>query len=102
MVAEVTMERVHRTGFPKTICGVVYQPGAFSWTHDGRSDRPADINAWLEAQAVADEVLLYGCTLCTGATHYHTIDSHPDWIKDMDFIGVWGNHVFYARKGDDE
>ena len=102
MVAEVSMERVHETGFPKSICGVVWQPGAFSWTNDGKSDTPRDDAAWLEAQIIADEVLLYGCQLCTGATYYHTSDTYPYWAKDMAFVGVWGDHVFYARKGDDE
>jgi len=102
MVAEVTMERVHRSGFPKSVCAVVYEHGAFSWTEDGKSDRPKDVYAWLQAQAIANEVLLYGCTLCTGALYYHTSSTYPDWAKDMDFMGVWGDHVFYAPKGDDE
>lgn len=98
MVAEVTMERVHNPDFPDSVCGVVWQPGAFSWTRDGKSDKPTDVTAWLQAQIIANEVLLNGCTLCTGATYYHTVDSYPSWARRMDFVGVWGNHIFYEGR----
>lgn len=100
MIAEVTMERVYTDGFPKTVCGVVWEDGAFSWTNDGKSDRPKDIDAWLEAQIIANETLLYGCDLCSGATYYHTRDVLPYWADDMQMVGMYGNHVFY--KGCDE
>lgn len=100
LIAEVTMERVYTDGFPKTVCGVVWEDGAFSWTHDGKSDRPRDIDAWLTAQIIANETLLYGCELCSGATYYHTRDVLPYWADDMVMVGMYGNHVFY--KGCDE
>jgi len=100
LIAEVTMERVYTDGFPKTVCGVVWEDGAFSWTHDGKSDRPRDIDAWLTAQIIANETLLYGCEFCTGATYYHTRDVLPYWADDMVMVGMYGNHVFY--KGCDE
>ena len=102
MIAEVTMERVHRTGFPKTVCGVVWDKGAFSWTDDGKPDKPTDTKAWLQAQMIANEVLLNGCELCTGATYYHNIAVDPYWDKGYNYIGKWGNHLFYAKKGCDE
>ncbi|CAB4156267.1 SleB Cell wall hydrolyses involved in spore germination [uncultured Caudovirales phage] len=100
LIAEVTMERVYTDGFPKTVCGVVWEDGAFSWTHDGKSDKPKDIDAWLTAQIIANETLLYGCELCSGATYFHTRDVHPYWADDMQMVGMYGNHVFY--KGCDE
>jgi spore germination cell wall hydrolase CwlJ-like protein len=100
LIAEVTMERVYTDGFPKTVCGVVWEDGAFSWTHDGKSDRPRDIDAWLTAQIIANETLLYGCELCSGATYYHSRDVLPYWADDMQMVGMYGNHVFY--KGCDE
>lgn len=100
LIAEVTMERVYTDGFPKTVCGVVWEDGAFSWTHDGKSDKPKDIDAWLTAQIIANETLLYGCDLCSGATYYHTRDVLPYWADDMQMVGMYGNHVFY--KGCDE
>ena len=98
MIAEVTMERVYTDGFPKTVCGVVWEDGAFSWTNDGKSDRPKDIDAWLTAQIIANETLLYGCDLCSGATYYHTRDVLPYWADDMVMVGMYGNHVFYKEK----
>ena len=95
LIAEVTMERVYTDGFPKTVCGVVWEDGAFSWTHDGKSDKPKDIDAWLTAQIIANETLLYGCELCSGATYFHTRDVHPYWADDMQMVGMYGNHVFY-------
>ena len=98
MIAEVTMERVYTDGFPKTVCGVVWEDGAFSWTNDGKSDRPKDIDAWLTAQIIANETLLYGCDLCSGATYYHARDVLPYWADDMVMVGMYGNHVFYKEK----
>ena len=69
LVAEVTLERTMTPGFPSDICGVVWEHRAFSWTQDGKSDEPTDPEAWLLAQIIANETLLYGCDLCTGATH---------------------------------
>lgn len=98
LVAEVTMNRVAKPGFPDTVCDVVWQKGAFSWTSDGRSDTPKNVGAWLQAQIIANETLIYGCTLCIGATHYHTISIRPYWASEMDVIGVWGDHIFYLEK----
>ena len=102
MIAEVVMERVNTEGYPKTVCGVVWEKGQFSWTNDGKSDRPKDTVAWLYAQIVANEVLLYGGEFRTGATHYATRDAHPYWVGDMDVVGMYGNHIFYRKKGCDE
>lgn len=98
LVAEVTMNRVAMPGFPDTVCDVVWQDGAFSWTKDGRSDQPKEVGAWLLAQIVANEVLIYGCTFCTGATHYHTVDVDPYWAPKMGVVGQWGDHIFYVEK----
>jgi len=104
MIAEVTMERVNTEGYPKEVCEVVWEKGQFSWTEDGKSDRPKDTVAWLEAQIIANETLLYGCDFCTGATHYATRDAHPWWAKDKDMqvVGMYGDHIFYRKKGCDE
>jgi len=100
LIAEVTMERVYQTGFPKDVCDVVWEDGAFSWTHDGKSDKPKDIDAWLTAQIIAYETLLYGCDLCSGATYYHTRDVLPYWADSMVMVGMYGNHVFYKGCGE--
>ena len=98
LVAEVTMERVATPGFPDTVCEVVWEHRAFSWTEDGKSDEPTDPEAWLLAQIIANETLLYGCDLCTGATHYATINADPYWADDLQIIGMYGNHIFYIER----
>ena len=40
-VAEVTMNRKASLGYPKTVCDVVYQRDAFSWTGQEDLDAPA-------------------------------------------------------------
>jgi len=39
-VANVTMNRVKHPAFPNSVCDVVWEPKQFSWTHDGKSDKP--------------------------------------------------------------
>ncbi|MCJ8322923.1 MAG: cell wall hydrolase [Rhizobiales bacterium] len=41
-VAFVTLNRVNSEDFPNSICEVVWQPGQFSWTSDGKSDIPTE------------------------------------------------------------
>jgi N-acetylmuramoyl-L-alanine amidase len=98
MIAEVVMERVNTEGYPKSVCEVVWQDKQFSWTHDGKSDKPKDTVAWLYAQIVANEVLLYGGEFRTGATHYHTRDTAPHWAKDLQMVGMYGGHIFYKER----
>jgi spore germination cell wall hydrolase CwlJ-like protein len=102
MVAEVVMERVSQEGYPKTVCGVVWDEGQFSWTSDGLSDKPKDTRAWLQSQIIANDVLLYGGEFLTGATHYHSTDVHPYWADDMMVMGQYGKHIFYRNNACDE
>ena len=97
MIAEVVMERVYSEDYPNDVCGVVWQEGQFSWTHDGKSDKPEEVVEWLYAQIVANEVLLFGGEFRTGATHYHTRDTQPYWAKDLQMVGMYGNHIFYRE-----
>lgn len=96
LVAEVVMQRVTSPSFPDTVCEVVYQPYAFSWTHDGKSDKPTDVRAWLQAQIIANDILLNGCMICLGATHYATKDAKPHWGPHLNLIGAYGDHIFYS------
>jgi spore germination cell wall hydrolase CwlJ-like protein len=102
MVAEVVMERVSQEGYPKTVCGVVWDEGQFSWTSDGLSDKPKDTRAWLQSQIIANDVLLYGGEFLTGATHYHSTDVHPYWADGMMVMGQYGKHIFYRNNACDE
>jgi len=104
-VAEVTMNRLRSPGFPKTVCGVVYDTrwdagrhrfvGHFSWT--GLQDRSDPWGpAWEQAMKVATAV--YNDTympLVPDALHYHTIDVKPEWARSLHSVRRIGNHLFY-------
>ena len=71
-VAMVTINRVFSEYFPDTICNVVWQSKQFSWTWDGRSDRPTDELAWKISLTVAEYVL----------EHYYSLKELPEYLDD--------------------
>lgn len=106
-VAAVTMNRVASPKFPNSICKVVWQRYQFSWTHDGKSDRPRDRKAWSQAKSIAD--LVYkkyfaiqektqgAWDLTRGALHYYSPSmANPYWAKEAQLSAVIGNHVFVS------
>jgi len=101
-VAWVTLNRVMNSDFPSEICKVVWQKGQFSWTHDGKSDRPRDSVAWATAQVIASEVIqLYGVDRdpTEGATYFHATSVTPSWAKSFERVVRIDNHIFYADRG---
>jgi spore germination cell wall hydrolase CwlJ-like protein len=94
-VAEVTMNRRGWGPFRKTVCEVVYEPGAFSWTSERRLPSPAGA-AWQIARRVAEAVYWQRFTpTVPGARYYHAIYVRPDWAKDRQRIARIGRHIFY-------
>ncbi|TPW16609.1 MAG: cell wall hydrolase [Halothiobacillaceae bacterium] len=104
-IAYVTMNRVVSGQYPMTVCGVVWQRGQFSWTHDGRSDQPSDKTAWERAKRLA--AFLYtnyfrfmaiskGATdLTGGALHFYAPKKvNPSWTKSMVSTREIGSHIF--------
>jgi N-acetylmuramoyl-L-alanine amidase len=93
-VAEVTMNRKARapTG---TVCSVVYEKAAFSWTDMSFLAEPRG-EAWELAQAVA-ETVYYGRhePKLKGALFYHANYVNPDWAKEKRRVARIGNHIFY-------
>jgi spore germination cell wall hydrolase CwlJ-like protein len=99
-VAWVTLNRVMASEFPGEICQVVWQDRQFSWTHDGKSDRPRDRAAWQQAQAIATEVLnSYGVVRdpTEGATFFHAHYVSPYWAESFNRVVRIDNHIFYVR-----
>ena len=99
-VAWVTLNRVNDPNFPDTICEVVWEEGQFSWTEDGKSDKPTDIDAWLDAQTTAWKVYYsqdkqFDPT--DGATMFHANYVKPKWRKKYDQTSRIDNHVFYKN-----
>ena len=93
-VAEVTMNRKASLGYPKTVCEVVYQKDAFSWTAM-KLDPPAGAS-WQRANEVATDVY-YGRRAAElhGVLHYHATYVQPDWSKEKQLVAKIGRHVFY-------
>lgn len=94
-VAEVTMNRRGSLGYPKTVCEVVYQKDAFSWTVMRGLKDPSG-PAWQRALKVAQQVY-YGqrATELHGVLHYHATYVQPEWSKDRERVARIGRHVFY-------
>ena len=99
-VAHVTMNRVVHKKFPNTICKVVWQNKQFSWTHDGKSDKPRHKVAWAKAQQIARDVLNGELKDNTnGSLFFHTAGVSPYWKKKVTFEKRIGYHLFYSWDG---
>jgi N-acetylmuramoyl-L-alanine amidase len=94
-VAEVTMNRRASPFYPKTVCEVVYQKEAFSWTGMGDLEPPAG-SAWHRAVMVAEDVYFQRRpATMQGVTHFHATYVQPDWSKERQQVARIGKHLFY-------
>ena len=108
-VADVVLNRVQDTRYPNTICDVVRQGKKladgnmkrnacqFSWYCDGKSDWPTNMDAWVDAQLIAYNMIEYGQGrgLTEGSTHYHADYVSPKWARELQLVGRIGVHIFY-------
>jgi spore germination cell wall hydrolase CwlJ-like protein len=93
-VAEVTMNRKSSLGYPKTVCEVVYQKDAFSWT--GMKVAAPAGESWQRALKVAQDIYYQRRPAeLPGATHYHATYVKPDWSEERERVARIGRHVFY-------
>ncbi|MEQ9144159.1 MAG: cell wall hydrolase [Parvibaculaceae bacterium] len=105
-VADVIMNRVASKDYPNTICGVVFQGSyrqtgcQFSFTCDGESDRPRDLQAWRKAQRLAS-IITMGVArerlVAENVTHYHADYVEPFWAAHLHKVAKIGRHIFYSR-----
>lgn len=94
-VAQVIMNRRDSGKFANSLCGVVYQRGQFSFTWDGRPDRPNNSEMWKTAQAIAMIAAADDwAEIVPDATHFHATRVRPGWTK-LQRVSSVGNHVFY-------
>jgi spore germination cell wall hydrolase CwlJ-like protein len=104
-VAEVTMNRLRSSSFPKSICEVVHEKrwdtlrrrhvGAFSWTELDDLNAPRGA-AWQRAREVA--VAVYDgahAPRVPTALYYHAKYIKPSWAKPSRRVATIGSHVFY-------
>ena len=93
-VAEVTMNRKASPFYPKTVCEVVYQKDAFSWT--GEVLQPPAGTAWHRARKVAEDVYYQRRPpAMQGVLHFHATYVRPEWSKERQRVARIGKHVFY-------
>jgi spore germination cell wall hydrolase CwlJ-like protein len=99
-VAHVTLNRVRAPAYPNSVCGVVWQPGQFSWTEDGRSDRMTDLDVIGKAVDVALAASRGKIKDPTGgALHFYAHDKvKPYWSRAGDRLIV-GEHTFVRLVG---
>lgn len=103
-VIQVILNRVRATGFPKTICGVVYQGSGrttgcqFSFACDGSFDRRPIHLGWGGARRAARRALAGRVFADVGrATHYHTDWMVPYWRDSLVKVARVRSHLFYVR-----
>jgi N-acetylmuramoyl-L-alanine amidase len=104
-VGHVTLNRV-KYNFAKTICGVVYQRGQFSWTADKNSHVIRNPQAWEESQDIADDLLSADQEdapedLTDGATYFYDHNRvHPKWVHKMVVTFKTATQTYLKRKVD--
>lgn len=105
-VAQTVLNRVRHPGYPKSICGVVYEGAArgtgcqFSFTCDGSLQRTISPTVWDNAQIIAKRALAGFVMKDVGtATHYHANYVYPYWAPTLVKLKTVGAHVFYRWTG---
>lgn len=94
-VAHVVLERAKSGRFPTSLCGVVTQPGQFSFVKQGQLPAgPTHAGQWRTAKAVA-QIALEGAWAnpVEGALFFHSTRISPGWKRDR--VTRIGGHVFY-------
>ena len=105
-VAIVTLNRVSDPAYPDNVCAVVWEKRwskkadryipQFSWTLDGKPDRPYELTAWDEALQIAKRVMSTKPPSPIGtAKHYHASYVSPYWADKMTRVKTIGQHIFY-------
>lgn len=105
-VAEVIMTRAESGRYPGSICGVVYQNShqhlacQFTFTCDGKADKPRDAGAWTQAKRIAVAALTKAKNkrpITKWATHYHATSVKPRWASKLRKTARIGTHIFYRE-----
>ncbi|MES2032888.1 MAG: cell wall hydrolase [Pseudomonadota bacterium] len=105
-VAQTVLNRMRHPGYPKSVCGVVYQGSQrvtgcqFSFTCDGSLARVPNTVLWERARGVAQKALAGYVLKSVGtATHYHADYVAPYWAPTLYKISKIGRHIFYRWTG---
>lgn len=99
-VAWVTLNRVKSGKYANNICDVVWDSDQFAWTNDGKSDKPKDIDAYVEALSIAYDVITeygYAEDPTEGAIMFHSSSVKPYWKNKYERVIRIDNHIFYKE-----
>lgn len=89
-VGAVILNRVKSSKFPKTIAGVIYQPGAFDAVSDGQINLNPNKNAYNAARDA-----LNGWDPTNGCLYYwNPSTATSNWIWSRPIVTQIGKHVF--------
>jgi spore germination cell wall hydrolase CwlJ-like protein len=94
-VAQTIMNRAASGRFPDSMCGVVRQPGQFSFLHGGSMPTPPrESSAWKRAVAIA-MIARDGLwkQVAPDALFFHARRVSPGWGKIK--VASLGNHIFF-------
>ena len=94
-VANVILNRTKSGRFPRSVCGVVRQPGQFSFVHGGHLPAVSHGGAqWKTALAIAALALSGDAPApAPKALFFHARSVSPGW--HLTRVAAIGNHVFY-------
>ena len=94
-VGTTVMNRLHSPGFPKTVCGVVGQPGQYA---SGVLNKPMDPRQSVRVGRVARAVLAgERHPDVGGAMYFHTAGlTFP--YTNMHYVAVAGGNAFYEKR----
>lgn len=112
-VAMVTLNRTGIKQFGMSVCDVVHKAKRdekgvpklnqcqFSWYCDSKPDiilekeKYEEILSWCR-HFIFSEMDIFDFT--DGATYFHTVDVHPGWMHDLEFVARIDRHLFYRPR----
>jgi len=93
-VASVTLNRKDSWRWPDSVCEVVYQSWAFSWTMDDLSDIPYEKKAWNTSIKIAKALAREEIPRNTKANHYYNpAHASPKWSIGVSYT-IIGSHKY--------
>ena len=105
-MAQVVLNRLRHSAFPKTVCGVVFQGSErrtgcqFTFICDGALARPVRPEPWRRARGVAEAALAGRVFAAVGTvTHYHTDWVVPYWRDGLEKVAQVHTQIFYRWPG---
>ena len=94
-VANVILNRVDSKLYPNTVCGVINQPGQFTYTH---KLIPHNNKTYNKICVVSINSMYRWKKDDSPILYYHNLTVKPGWAKRFVKVKTIGNHTFYKRR----